>query len=508
MNTSQAFVGTPTNMEVSSGSYRQILKSTCLIGGSAVISIVLRVIRTKLTAVVVGRSGVGLLGTYTSLAETVSSLVGLGLDTGGVKQIAESAATRDHDRIARTIISLRRSLWLLGSAGMIALIMSCTVVSNLTFKTPAYSADIALLSLMVLLISLTNGEIALIQGMRRIGDLARLNVLTALFGTLVSVPILYVWGIRGIVPFLIIGSGATFLAACWYARNIPIRSVALSRSDIQVELRPMLTLGLAIMTTAVMTRATAYFVNVVVSRRLGLEAVGLYQVAATLSAIYVSFILDAMVKDYLPRLSALSRDASACNRLINEQTEIGVLVAAPGLVATLTFAPTIIEYFYSPDFVPAYGILRWFVLGIFIQVATWPLGLIFQAMGRAHIIVTTTLLSSLVQIGLLYIAIERYGLHAVGLAFLGMRLFLAMLTYHIARALTGFRWSPTNVRIAMLIVVVLGLVFMLGVTLDNVTFTILGGGLTMAVGCYSVSRVLRAGGPGAVTFALVRLRSR
>jgi hypothetical protein len=33
-----------------------------------------------------------------------------------------------------------------------------------------------------------------------------------------------------------------------------------------------------------------------------------------------------------------------CNRLVNEQAEVGLLLAGPGVIATLTFAPLVIQF--------------------------------------------------------------------------------------------------------------------------------------------------------------------
>ena len=44
--------------------YRQILKSSALIGGSSLISVVIGIVRTKAFALLLGPTGVGLMGLY------------------------------------------------------------------------------------------------------------------------------------------------------------------------------------------------------------------------------------------------------------------------------------------------------------------------------------------------------------------------------------------------------------------------------------------------------------
>ena len=89
-------------------SYGQILKSSALIGGSSVVGIGIGMIRTKAMALLLGPAGVGLMGLYSSIADLTQSVVGMGLNSSGVRQIAEAAGSGEAERIARTATVLRR----------------------------------------------------------------------------------------------------------------------------------------------------------------------------------------------------------------------------------------------------------------------------------------------------------------------------------------------------------------------------------------------------------------
>lgn len=77
-----------------------------------------------------------------------------------------------------------------------------------------------------------------------------------------------------------------------------------------------------------------------------------------------------MGTDFYPRLTAVAEDNAQCNRLVNEQTEVGLLLAGPGILATLALAPLVLVIFYSSRFVAAVGVLRWICLGTLLQVVT------------------------------------------------------------------------------------------------------------------------------------------
>ena len=71
-------------------SYRQIAKSTTLIGGTQVINIFIGIIRTKVLAMLLGPSGVGVVSMYQSAVGLVGTLTGFGIGSAGVRQIAEA----------------------------------------------------------------------------------------------------------------------------------------------------------------------------------------------------------------------------------------------------------------------------------------------------------------------------------------------------------------------------------------------------------------------------------
>ncbi len=104
----------------------------------------------------------------------------------------------------------------------------------------------------------------------------------------------------------------------------------------------MLKLGFAFMASALMMTGVAYVVRLILSREVGLDAAGLYQSAWTLGGLYVGFVLQAMGADFYPRLTGVARDNAACNRMVNEQAQVSLLLAGPGVIATLVFAPLVI----------------------------------------------------------------------------------------------------------------------------------------------------------------------
>ena len=72
-------------------SYGQILKSSVLVGGSSLLNVAIGMVRTKVLALLLGPAGFGLFGVYNSIATLAQNLAGMGVNSSGVRQIAEAA---------------------------------------------------------------------------------------------------------------------------------------------------------------------------------------------------------------------------------------------------------------------------------------------------------------------------------------------------------------------------------------------------------------------------------
>jgi enterobacterial common antigen flippase len=458
--------------------YGQILKSSAIIGGSSVITIAIGIVRTKFMAVLLGPAGFGLMGLYGSIADLALSIAGMGVNSSGVRQIAEAVGTGDQGRIARTVAVLRRTSVILGILGAVLLIMFSGQVSTMTFGSDKHAAAVSLLSLVVFFTLVSNGQGALLQGLRRIADLARMRVLGALTGLMLSIPLVYFLREDGVVPSLVAGAAMMIIISWWYARKIHMPPLAMRVSQTMQEAGSLLKLGLAFMASGCLMMGAAYAVRTMVLRLVGYEAAGFFQAAWTLGGLYVGFILQAMGADFYPRLTAVAKDNVACNRMVNEQAQISLLLAGPGVITTLTFASVVIALFYSHRFEVSVGILRWICLGMSLRVITWPIGFIILAKGKANIFFWTELAWTVVNVGLTWLCLNRFGLNGAGIAFFGSYIFHGFLVYLVVRRLSRFRWSIENIKVGLLFISMIALVFGIFYLLRD-PFAIVAGILTI-----------------------------
>jgi PST family polysaccharide transporter len=423
-------------------SYRQILRSSSIIGGASALNIVVGLVRTKVAAVLLGPAGVGLIGLLQSVMATGSTVATLGFDTAGTRQIAEANGRTDDAAVA----AARRGLFwgalglaLLGGA---VLWMLRGVVAQAALGDAARSGEVAWLALGVALTVAAGSQSALLTGLRRIGDLARMSVLSAVLASALGVGALWIWGQQAVLVFVLAGPLANVVLGHVFVSRLPrIVAPATPLRELAGQWRALARLGAAFMVAGLVGTAGQLVVRTLVQRELGVEALGHFQAAWAISMTYIGFILSAMGADYYPRLTAAIHDLKAANRMVNQQVDVAVLLAAPVFLAMLGLAPLIIEVLYSARFAEAAVVLRWQVLGDVLKVVSWPLGFVLLASGDGRTFMLTEILGIGVFVAVTWLGLPLIGIEATGIAFVGMYAAYLPVVYALARRRTGFRWD-------------------------------------------------------------------
>ncbi len=437
-------------MTEAKASYRRILRSSSIIGGASFINIAIGLLRNKVLAVLLGPAGVGLASLYNGLMSTASTFATMGMAAVGTRQIAEASSKDD----ARALLVARRALFwgtmFLASVGALVVWSLRTILAVRVLGSASYSGVVGWLSLGVALSVAGASQGALIQGMRRIGDMARLSVFSSILNTVLGVGLLWRWGKAGLVAFVLVGPVVGFVVGHVYVSRLPKAGAdTITLQELAREWATLLRLGLAFMGAGFVASLIQLWIRIDVGNVLGAESLGQYQAAWSISMQYIGFVLGAMTADYYPRLTGVIHDHKAAGHLVNEQTEIAMLLSAPVFIAMMAMAPWVIHLLYAASFTPAIEVLRWQVLGDVLKVASWPLGYVILAAGDGKTFFWSESAAALVTAGLIVGLAPVMGLRITGMSYLACYAFYLPLVYWLARRRIGFYWSRAVLRLSV-----------------------------------------------------------
>lgn len=439
----------PSAKPPAGASYGLALKTLSITGSASLIEVLLRAVKSKVIAVVLGPAGIGLFGVLTAAVSLICAIVGMGLNGSGVRQVAAAGSKDDLLRVTRVVLTLRRTSLLLGLLGTALVALFARPIARISAGSEEYAGFLLVLAPLVLLTSVKQGQEALLRGLRQVAALARLRVAAALVGTIVTIPLVLQWGLKGIPPAMLLGGVVANIASWWYARKIKLIPMSLAPGDFVREATALFSLGLVFLVTGLQAPSLQYGLRSILLHHNDLNVVGQFLAASTLSHIYVTFILDAMGMDYLPRLTRASEDVTASNRLVNEQTEVAMLVAGPGVVGAVVLAPVLIPLLYSGRFTDAIEVFRWQCLGVLLKVAVWPMGFLLVARGRRFAFLATETLGNAFYIAVFLVLAKYSGLMGAALSYALFYAAFLLMVLAVVRRHAPFTWS-TEARRAIL----------------------------------------------------------
>jgi antigen flippase len=431
---------------MSNESQKQILKAVSIIGGAQFLTIVIGIVRTKVVALLLGPYGLGVVGMLQSIIDIVRNATGFGLNYSAVKDVAEADASGNVHKLNETITVLRNLVLWTGLLGTLLTIIFAKPLSIFTFGNSQYTLSIVYLSITLLLSSISGGQIALLQGKREIKLMAKATLYGAIYSTFISVLVYYLFGINGIVPVLIISSIIPLVFSWYFSRKIKFE-----RQEIQFKISlskglGMARLGFFIVVTGFMATLTLYAIRIIIIDKMNIEGVGFFQASWMISTTYIGIILNAMLSDFFPRLSAVNNDREASNKLVNDQLEIALVLGTPMILFLIATAGLLVKILYSASFFNTVSILQWQLFGAFFTLISWPLGVLFLAKNKGKFCVLTDGFWSLLFLGIVFFGWEYFGFKILGIGDSIAIIFKSFLVFFLVNKIGDFKFSLKNVK--------------------------------------------------------------
>ena len=197
--------------------YTQIIKYTGILGSIQGISVMTGVIRNKITALLLGTMGMGLMSLLNTTVIFISQATSMGIAFSGVREIAACKDRGDQGGVERCAAIIRAWSVLTALIGIVVCALSSKWIDKLTFTWGDHSLHYLLLSPSLALMAITAGETAILKGLHRLKALAVIQMISAFGALVITAPLLYFFNMAAIVPIITLIALATMLATIFYS---------------------------------------------------------------------------------------------------------------------------------------------------------------------------------------------------------------------------------------------------------------------------------------------------
>ena len=395
--------------------YGVILRASSITGLAHLTNLLCGLCRMKVAAILLGPSGVGLIGLFQSAMGTASTIGDLGLRQAGARQMAEAIGNDDEEAITQTRLALIVFGFLSALVTGLTFFILRERISILITGKSTYASDVGWLSIGVATSVATGSYFAILNGNRNVAALGWVASLSALLGSIIAVAALMLVGSEAIVFFVAAVPIVNFLLIVAFGQKRKVQlPVTLRFSNLVHRWAAMLKLGIYVLLGALTLAGSELAVRIMVYEDLGAQWLGLFTATWVIGVYYVHFLMTATSYEFYPRIVAAQGNNIELNNAIDAQIQILMLISGAIFIFFICFGKFIVNILYSNDFTMAQSLLRVMVIGDLFRVIYYPLTFVLLASARGLDYISTKLLEGGLFLALVYASIENYGIAALG----------------------------------------------------------------------------------------------
>ena len=373
-------------------SIARVLKYTGLFGGVQVIYALIAIVRNKITAVLLGLAGMGLIDNYNRTAEFLGASTNLGLSFSAVQHLARLHRL-GHTRAIEHFSTLVRSWTLLAAClGFFITLFFAPLLSAFLWDDWRNVLTIAAVAPIVACSTLSGGEMAILKGVGRVKSIALLSLLTAVTTLLITTTAYVLWGLSGVLPALCFSSLAQLLLTLRMSHRAVSYRIRLRSWSFLKRGWHFIHLGLAYAIAGFIMMGGEWLVRMIIMQfspnsepLQRLEAVGIYAAGFAVTVSYSRLLFRAMDADYFPRLSAATLERSHQNVAVNRQIDVLVQLATPSILLFAATLPWLVRLLYTSDFATAVTMAHWALPYLFFKAIAVPIGYLALAHARSRL---------------------------------------------------------------------------------------------------------------------------
>jgi O-antigen/teichoic acid export membrane protein len=209
----------------------------------------------------------------------------------------------------------------------------------------------------------------------------------------------------------------------------------------------MVTFGFMLSISGLITLGTSYLIRIYISNTGGVDHVGLYSAGFAIINTYVGMVFTAMSIDYFPRLAGIAHDNKKTSELINQQSEIAILILAPILTIFIVFIQYVVILLFSTKFIPVNGMIQWAAMGMYFKAVSWAIAYIILAKGASRLFFWNELIASIYILVFNIMGYRLAGFDGLGISFLIGYIVYLIQVFFIARIRYGFYFQSEFFKI-------------------------------------------------------------
>ena len=477
------------------GGYGLILKCIGLFGGVQVFSVLMSLLRNKISSSLLGVSGLGLIALYNRTVQLFNDCTNLGLPISAVRWISEAYENEGPASVRHRVKTVRSISLLAGICGMsLFLLFSPLVMRWLSAGDHSGgSSNLLCLAPVLLFMAVYGGELSVLRGVRELDKLAKSSLLIAAASVAVVAAAYYFLGFDGIVPVIFMLALLQMAGVLCFSLKCFRYEVSLLSTEMLKEGKGLVKVGLGYVYASILASCSIWLLYKLLFDIGGDVAVGLFSAGYLLVTMLPQVLFAALDFDYYPRLSGVFGKKAERDSMVNEHIEVHLLVQIPVIACFILMQPVLIPLLYTSDFVEVVHMVQIALVGLLFNCIAHPISFMALAKGdrRAYFIQETV--HFVLLVALLLLGYRGLSFTGIGIAMVAVYAVDLVVVYVIARRRFGFVMSGNVLKFFLLNMPSVALLLYSAMRLEGWLYWVVGGLCVAVSSVISLSLMKRQG---------------
>lgn len=385
-----------------------LIKTSIYTSISQALTIISGLISIKVVSYKLGPKGMAMVGQYLNTTTLLTLFASGAIGVGVVKYISQY-----YDDKPSQFRVIRTAFWItIGCSVVVALIaiLGSVAFSRTAFKTDDYYLVYILWGSFLFFTSFSALAANILNGLKLIPWLTIVNITGTITGLLVTIVLVYQFGVFGALIAANFTSLILFILHLYFINKykwFSLRSL-FAKFDTDI-VKLLMAFVLMALVSGIMAPSIQLLVRDRIINRFSFQEAGYWQAVTRVSDYYLGFITTVIAVYYLPRLSEIKTNTEIKTEIWKTYKMLLPVVAGMSFLIWLC-RYIIIRLVLTPEFLPSAELYGFQFFGDFFKIAGWLLAYVLIARAMKFWYIFSEIVFSLTYVFLCYVLIERFGI--------------------------------------------------------------------------------------------------
>lgn len=375
---------------------------------STIVKMLTSLISIKFIALIVGPSGIALLGQLNNFSSIIMTVACGGINNGVTKYVAENNENVD---VIKAFLSTALKITLYSSlvCGIILIFLN-KWFSEIILLSGNYGYVFIIFGLTLFLYALNMLLTSILNGFKEFRKYVIVNIVGSFIGLAVTLLLVYFFKLKGALISAVTFQSIMFFVTLWMIRELPWVSLSFFREKFNTIIaKKYFKYTLMTFVTAATVPVSQLVLRGYVISNISVVEAGWWEGMNRISNMYLMVITSSLSVYYLPKLSEIKDTLELRNEIFRAYKLI-IPTITIGFLFIYFLRVLIIKVLFSDEFLSMSNLFLWQLIGDFFKISSWLLAFLMVAKTMTRMFIFSEIVFSLLFVGLGYFFVTYNGI--------------------------------------------------------------------------------------------------